>query len=122
MGWFLRSLANGSIYSSRVSAVHGGDYSQVPMCSQRQGVTIYLWDYRYTSLFPLNIDVPLNLVFSPDDRAPAYPFNIGDLSSYCPRWTPTRPRFSFCSSLPDWDVITLLLGQYPWTQFLLYYS
>ena len=47
---------------------------------------------------------------------------IDDLSAYCPHWTPTRPRFSFCSSPPDRDVITLLLGQYPWTRFLLRYS
>ena len=48
--------------------------------------------------------------------------NIGDLSSYCLRQTPIRPRFSFRSSLPDRDVITLSLRQYPWTRFLLCHS
>ena len=56
------------------------------------------------------------------DRAPTNTSNIGDLSPYCPCWTPTHPGFFFCSSLPDWDVITLLPGQYPWIWFLLWPS
>ena len=37
-------------------------------------------------------------------------------------WTPPRPRFSSHPSPPDLDAIMLLLGHYPWTRILLWYS
>ena len=80
-------------------------------------VTIYLYGEWYTSLFFLSRPffrnttehqlIPSTLV--------THPFIV--LTQ-----TPMRPRFSFCSSLPDWDAITLSLGHYPWTRILLRYS
>ena len=38
MGSFLTSLVNGLVYSFRGFVMHGGDYSQVPMCFLRLGI------------------------------------------------------------------------------------
>ena len=68
----------------------------------QQGVTIFLGRRRYPSLFPQTIHYLLDLTpySRRTEHQPSLPTLVTCLITVLV-WTPLRPRFSFCFSLPD---------------------